>query len=310
VLFSGFSDRDFDAYLESKWQSNVFNRERLEVKEKLLALGRMVSPRLQAADGSLLLCEVSAEHPAIWNQHRVPSQCLFFSRNLETRRELDTIIDGKRPMASLIDDPSPLRNHIFLSVLIDRFEVELGLKLHSDASVDRENLQRKCQDYFLREKLLHLIRALPDGFKVGISGKAEHPCPQLDDETLQKLIVELPGAGSWLQLRRSIPRDDLRLREPAFVDLCRDVLGGALLPVMIFVAWSRDNDFLSMRETLKKKEVEQRSKGLTKNDQVRVMKGPFSGRTGRVQEIDSKGAVKVLLGTVAVKLASADLTKI
>jgi transcription antitermination factor NusG len=310
VLFSGFSDRDFDAYLESKWQSNVFNRERLEVKEKLLALGRMLSPRLQAGDGSLLLCEVSAEHPAIWNQHRVPNQCLFFSRNLETRHELDTIIDRKRPMAALIEDSSPLRNHIFLSVLIDRTEVELGMKLHSDASVDRENVQRKCQDYFLREKLLHLIRALPEGFSVGIAGKDEQPAARLDDETLQKLIAELPSAQSWLQLRRSIPRDDACLREPAFVDLARDLLSGALLPVMTFMAWSRDNDFLSMRETLKKKEVEQRSKGLTKNDQVRVLKGPFSGRTGRVQEIDSKGAVKVLLGTVAVKLARTDVTKI
>ena len=65
-----------------------------------------------------------------------------------------------------------------------------------------------------------------------------------------------------------------------------------------------------MRETLKRKEVEQKSKGLTKNDQVRVLRGPFSGRTGRVQELDGKGAVKVLLGTVAVKLAGADVVKI
>jgi transcription antitermination factor NusG len=310
VQFTGFSDRDFDAYLETKWQSNVFNRERLEVKEKLGSLGKLLAPSLQAGDGSLLLCEVSAEHPAIWNQHRVPNQCLFFSRNQETRRELDTIISRKRPIAAIIEDPSPLRNHIFLSVLIDRSQVELAMKLHSDAAVDRDNLQRKCQDYFQREKLLRLIRELPDGFSVGICGRGEIPAGALDDEGLQKLIQELAAAASWLQVRTSLPREDPRLRDEGFVEIARALLAGSLLPVMNFVAWTRDNDYLSMRDTLKKKEIEQKSKGLLRNDQVRVVRGPFSGRTGQVQEIDAKGAIKVLLGTMAVKLNGNDVVKI
>ena len=37
--FTGLSDGDFEAYAPKKWKSNVFNRERLEVKQKLLALG-------------------------------------------------------------------------------------------------------------------------------------------------------------------------------------------------------------------------------------------------------------------------------
>ena len=310
MQFPGFSDHDFDAYVEHKWQSNVFNRERLEVKEKLLALGRALAPSLQSGDGSLLLCEVSAEHPAIWNQHRVPNQCLFFSRNLETRRELDTIISRRRTIAALIEDPSPLRNHIFLSVQIDRFAVELGVKLHTDASVDRENLQRKCQDYFVREKLLHLIHDLPADFSVGIQGKSETPAHDLDDEGLQQLIQDLPAASSWLHVRRPIPRDDPRLRDPAFVEIARELLRDSLLPVMTFIAWTRENDFVSMRDTLKRREIEQKSKGLTKHDQVRVVRGPFSGRTGQVQEIDAKGAVKVALGTLAVKLNGTDVVKV
>jgi len=309
VQFTGFIDRDFDAYLENKWQSNVFNRERLEVKEKLVALGRALSPALLAGDGSLLLCEASAEHPAIWNQHRVTNQYLFFSRNLETRRELDTIISRKRSMAALIEDPSPLRNHIFLSIMIDRAQVELALKLHSDASVDRDNLQRKCQEYFQRDKLVRMIATLPVGFRVGIHGGAEIEAAKLDDAIMQRLIQELPAAGSWLEVRYSIDRGDPRVRDASFVDVARELLTGALLPVLSYIAWSRDNDFLSMRETLKKKEVEQKSKGLVKNDPIRVVRGMFTGRTGVVQEIDAKGAVKVLLGTVAVKLNGTDVVK-
>jgi len=310
VQFVGFSDRDFDAYLESKWTSNVFNRERLEVKQKLLNLGRLLGPSLLAGDGSPLLCEASAEHPAIWNQHRVPDQYLFFSRNEETRRELDTIISRKRSMAALIEDPSPLRNHIFLSLMIDRSQLELALKLHSDAAIDRDNLQRKCQDYFQREKLLRMISELPEGFRIGLRGANDAPAASCTDELLQRLIQELPATGSWLEVRYPVPRETPIAKDPAFADFARDKLARLLLPVMGFIAWSRDNDFVSMRDALKKKEVQQKSKGLVKHDQVRVVRGMFAGKTGVVQEIDAKGAIKVLLGTVAEKLQGTDVVKL
>lgn len=312
MSFTGFTDRDFDAYLEHKWQSNVFNRERLEVKQKLVALGRELEPRLTAGDGSFLQSEVSAEHPAIWNKGRVPNQHLFFSRNVETRRELDTIISRKRTIAALIDDPSPLRNHIFLSVMIDKAQVELALKLHSDASVDRDNLQRKCQEYFQRDKLVRLITALPTSFQVGIHGRDDltFATGELDDARCQTLIAELPTAASWLEVRTSLARDEPRLADAGFVDYADEVLSRRLLPILNYVAWSRDNDFLSMRETLKKKEVEQKSRGLAKHDQVKVVRGMFAGKTGVVQEIDAKGAVKVQLGTVTVKIAGNDIVKI
>jgi transcription antitermination factor NusG len=310
VQFTGFTDRDFDAYRESKWLSNVFNRERLEVKQKLLALGRLLAPSMQAGDGSLLDCEASAEHPAVWNKGRVPNQYLFFSRNESTRRELDGIISRKRSMAALIEDPSPLRNHIFLSVMIDQSQVELALKLHSDAAVDRENLQRKCHEYFQREKLGRMIATLPTGYRVAIEGQIEHQAADVGDELLQRLIQELPGAASWFAVRMPVPRGSPELGEASFVEQAREQLVKRLLPIMTFIAWSRDNDFVSMRETLRKKDVEQKARGLVKHDQVRVVRGMFSGRTGVVQEIDAKGAVKVQLGTVAVKLAGSDLVKL
>jgi transcription antitermination factor NusG len=309
VLFDGFTDRDFDAYLESKWQSNVFNRERLEVKQKLLALGRVLNPALLASDGSLLQCEVSAEHPAIWNQHRVPNQHLFFSRNQDARREIDAIISRKRTMAALIEDPSPLRNHIFLSLMIDHGQVELALKLHTDAAVDRENMQRKCQEYFQREQLLLLIRGLPAPYVIGIAGLDETPTRQLEDDRLQRLVQELPSARSWLQIRRCFPRTDETLRVGDFSEVAKAELQ-RLLPVLGYISWARDNDHLAIKDSLKKKAIEQKSKGLTRNDHVKVVRGMFSGKTGIVQEIDAKGGLKVLLGTLVVKLNGEDVAKL
>src|SRR5512143_591156 len=105
-MFAGFTSADFEAYAPSKWKSNVFNRERLEVKQKLLALGREVQGAMVAADGSPLTCEASVEHPALWNHKQVEAQHLFFSRNEGARREIDRIIDRSRPIASMLDDPT------------------------------------------------------------------------------------------------------------------------------------------------------------------------------------------------------------
>jgi hypothetical protein len=309
VELSPFIAKDFDAYLDHKWQSNAFNRERLEVKEKLLALGRMISPSMRAADGSPLECEVSAEHPALWNQRSVPDQHLFFSRSETARMELHGIISKARTMAALIEDPSPLRHHIFLSIMIDKQQLEFALKLHSDAAVDRDNLLRKCQEFFQREKLLQLLRGLPEGFSVGIAGGAEIPTTDLDDEQLQSLIGQLPGADSWLVARRSVDRDDPAVLEPNFAEQARVALT-QLLPLMEFIAWSRDNDHVSMRDTLKQKEVQTKSKGLTKNDRIRVAQGMFSGKVGVVEQIDAKGVLKVRLGTMVVKLTGEDVVKV
>jgi len=311
VEFTAFTDKDFDAYLDHKWQSNAFNRERLEVKEKLLALGRVIGPVMRAGDGSPLECEVSAEHPALWNQRVVRDQHLFFSRSKASRKELDTIISKGRSIAALIEDPSPLRNHIFLSLMIDKRQVELALKLHSDAAVDRDNLQRKCQEFFQREKLLQLIRALKDGYTIGIDGAASEqtPAAELDDGRLQALVQELPGASSWLVVRRALDRSDPLTQEPAFAEVALESLT-RLLPVLEFIAWTRENDHVSMRDTLKQNVVKTRSKGLGKHDRIRVIRGMFTGKTGVVEQIDAKGALKVRLGAMVVKLAGEDVDKI
>ena len=87
-MFPGFTAADFDAYQVKKWKSNVFNRERLEVKQKLASLGRELQGVMIAPDGSPLAVEASVEHPALWNHKQVEAQHLYFSRNEGARKEL------------------------------------------------------------------------------------------------------------------------------------------------------------------------------------------------------------------------------
>lgn len=308
VEFTPFTAKDFDAYLPNKWQSNVFNLERLQVKQKLEALGRFLAPTLHSADGSPLACEVSTEHPALWNQRTVKDQHLFFSRNEEARRELEGIISRQRTMAALIEDPSPLRNHLFLSVRLDHHQLELGLKLHHDASVDRENLQRKSQEYFAREKLLTLIKGLPPGLTLQLGEDGGVPTAEVDDRTLLQHIEGLDAPEAWFSLTQALDREDDRVGGDGIAELIRESLAG-LLPLAHFIAWSRDNDHLAMKQTLQEEKVQRKSKGLSPGDRIRVVQGMFSGKSGIVEEVGIRGDLKVRLGNMPIQLDGEDVVK-
>ena len=309
VEFVPFTAKDFDAYLPNKWQSNVFNLERLQVKQKLKALGQLLAPSLHSVDGSPLACELSTEHPALWNQRTVKEQHLFFSRNLEARRELEGIISRQRTMAALIEDPSPLRNHLILFVRLDHEVLEFGLKLHHDASVDRENTQRKCQEYFAREKLLGLIKGLPGGVILRLGEQDGVPTADVDDPTLVQHIEGLNAPETWFSVTRELSRDDLSAGADDIAEQIRSCLT-AILPLAHFMGWSRDNDNLAMRKTLKAEEVQRKSKGLSAGDQVRVVQGMFSGKTGVVEEVGARGDLKVRMGNMPIQLDGEDVVKV
>jgi hypothetical protein len=317
-MFPGFTAADFDAYQPKKWKSNVFNRERLEVKQKLVALGRELQGTMLAPDGSPLAVEASVEHPTLWNHKQVEAQHLYLSRNEGARKELDAIIDRGKSIASMIEDPTPQRNHLFLAVTLSEQALELSLKLHPDARVDRENLERKCDDHFEREKLLHLVRGLGDGFRAGIT-PALMSVGELDEGKLLELFAQLAKSATpqpftlgapqkLLYIGRSIARADALAAADALSDDAKRTLQ-ALLPIYRFIAWSRDNDFVSIKETLQKEKQQKRQKGLVKNDAVRIIRGMFAGKNGVVQEVDAKGGLRVLVGKVAVKLGAEDVQK-
>lgn len=317
MSFPGFSQADFEAYEPKKWRSNVFNRERLEVKQKLVALGRDLQGSLVGADGAPLAVEASVEHPALWNHKQVEAQHLFFSRNEGARKELDQIIDRQKSIASLIDDPTPLRNHVFLAVTLSHQVLELSLKLHPDARVDRQNLERKCEDHFERERLLARLRGLDGAFRAGVT-PALKSVGELDDAGLGEILAQLaapqpallpPGTPPRLfYVGEQLARDEAIALGAGVVERIRAGLV-ALLGIYKLIAWTRDNDFVSMRETLQKERQAKRQKGLTKNDPVRIVRGMFAGKAGVVQEVDAKGGLRVLVGKVAVKIDAEDVVK-
>ena len=318
-MFQGFCVADFDCYEPRKWKSNVFNRERLDVKQKLLTLAETLTGEVLGADGTPLLVEASVEHPALGNHKQVEAQHLFFSRHAAARKEIDGILDRKRPIASLLDDPTPQRNHLFLAVTVSQEALEVSLRLHPDAEVDRQNLVRKLEAYYEAERILALLRSLPTGYHIGVLPALvplDATAPLL--EQLHALIAQLPVSGSLsvpgqvphlFVLGHQVSRQEILAQSgPDQAAWIRARLV-ELLPFYQWIAWSRDNDFVSMRDVLDKEKAVKRQRGMQKGDRVRVVHGMLSGKDGVVQEIDAKGHLKVLVGKMVVKIDAADVER-
>lgn len=313
--FNGFDDADFDAYAESKWSSNVYTLERLRVKEKLVALGRLLLPGLGSTDGSPLACEVSAEHPAVWNNRQVKAQHLYFMRSEEARRELQTRVMRGRKMASLLQDPSPFREHLHLCVCVEHDGLTVAAELDRDARVDHENLVRKLENHWERTKVPALIQALPSRFQLQVGSDPAEPAAGADlDPIVEKLASTGAPEGSGggervLNIFNRTPRTDETLTSDRVVDAIRADLE-ALLPIYHFIEWSRANDHVAVAEDIRKEKQKKRKRGLDRNDRVRVVTGVWAGKKGTVQEVDARGTVKVLIGKVTVQLSVEDLVRL
>jgi transcription antitermination factor NusG len=312
-MFDGFEARDFEAYAPSKWQSNVFNLERMRVKDKLTSLGQQLSPMVPSPDSPPLGYEVSVEHPALWNNNTVSDQQLYFTRSEDERKELFTRNTRARPMSSLVADPSPDREHMVLCVVVSEPGVEICLKLHPNATVDRQNLVTKLTDRWHMQALVDLLANLPSDFHVGFAGGDMSAPSTLDADALRVLVQAFadgsassnPSETKVIVVGRTFEPEAVCEAESGFADLARETLQ-ALLPLYQHLAWSRQNDFVEAKEAIRKDKQVKKARGIRQHDSIRVNRGLFSGKTGVVESIDAKGLLKVRLGTMVVKLDAKD----
>ena len=321
-MFAGLTQSDFACYEPRKWKSNVYNRERLEVRQKLLALGQSCAGHLLGPDGAPLFLEASVEHPAVWNHKQVDSQSIFFSRNEAARKQLDGFIDRQKPISSLLDDPTPQRNHLLLGVTVLHESLDVVLKIHPDASVDRQNLERKLDEHYEAERLLGLLHELPEGFTIGVLPDQSALSADFSIEQLAEIMSALPpqsgAAGGMLIPGQPVHMFAIGTSQPAtqFVAMSTDEQAAwvtaqltLLLPIYRFIVWTRDNDFVSMAKVLDKEKAVRRQRGFQKGDRVRIVRGMLAGKDGAVAEVDAKGLLKIIVGKMVIKIDASDVER-
>lgn len=304
------TERDFDAYAQSKWKSNAFNRERLEVKEKLVAFGRRIAPSLTAGDGSPLDCEATAEHPALWNHKQVDAQRLRFARGHPTRAQLDAILDRRRPLALTVADPAPGQAHAAMAVTIDFSHLSAAVTVHGDAAIDRDNLNRKLATTGARDALASRCRDAGH-LEIAAAGQAARACESLtaaDWDALCDVLARGDHHHTWLSIGRRWARAEaIALGDRTETELSATL--AALLPIYQLIAWTPQNDHLDLAEVLRERATGKPPRDLVRGDRVRITTGMFAGRPGLVVDIGVKGAVKVLVGKIPIKIRIDEVEK-
>lgn len=313
--FKSFAEADFDAYQAIKWASNVYNLERLQVKQKLESLGKTISPRLVVENSPPLSWEVSIEHPAIWNSGKVTGQHLYFLRSPEARNEIQNRVSRSRPINNLLADPSPYKEHVHLSLSLDEKGIVCGITLSSEAFVDHKNLLKKLENGWERSKFHDILADLPSTFLL----ESDHlkdtgsavSINDLDPARLSSVLQEekkseASSSGIELRISNFLERTDPRIMSPDIPETLLDLFL-ALLPLYSFIEWRRDNDYMEVLKEIREHRKEQISKRLSPKSPVRVTSGLWSGKKGIVQEVDTRGHVKVLIGKITVQLETSDV---
>jgi transcription antitermination factor NusG len=307
--FEGFSASDFDAFEEKKWVSNAFNRERLEVKLKLTALGNELKSKFPDGLPELQM-GITEERPSIFNQHNVRDLTLFFFRNEKERRALQGILDKAKSIADMVQDSAAHHRHINMGVRVSQAGVEAGLWLHRDAWVDWKNVVQRCKEHWERDKLGEVVEDLPESIRFGrgsgLTADAQ-PAKKVEPE---EILGGFGDAEPWTVFGEGFERGDPLLGSEELTGKLTGLFG-ALVPLHKFIGWRRDNDFHELKEVIKehKEKVTRKFKSLKKGDSVRVLKGLAAGHVGVVDSMERKGVVKVRLGTMLVSLQIEELGK-
>ncbi|MFO8070947.1 MAG: hypothetical protein R6V85_03640 [Polyangia bacterium] len=253
----GFTPDDFDAYLPEKWASNVYTLPRRKVKDKLESLGRDLSAALERNDLPLAM-HLSDDHPSLWNNKKVSRQWLFFSRDEAARKKLIELIDTERTLADTLADPTPLFRHAFLGVSVDKDYLEVGLRLHHDAWVDRRNLRELMNDEEGRRHFADLCDSLPDHYEAGLVDVDLIQMSELDDERMREFSETFEQRRGWLFIGARLPRDQVVVLGPEVRETVVEAFG-MLVPLYRFIAWSPQNDAITMENLVARRQEAIRS---------------------------------------------------
>lgn len=298
--FEGLDERAYQAFEKRKWASNLFNMERLSVREQLKALGSLVHKGLQG--DYRFHWDVTPHTPSVFNAKSVSELVLFFTRNLEEQRAIVPLLDSRISLPDQISDAGEHHRHATLGVRIDDHGCEVGLMLHSTAWLDVMNLLNRCRVPFERATFVERVRALPSGVFFRFSSREEIPASDFSGDHVDRLEEEVLNEEFLIFLGVRYDTDGSEPRSHGFSGTCLEVLG-ALLPIWEYVAWKPASDFLEVAQESKRLRTagESGTADLAVGQKVRVSGGVFAGRDGVITDMDHKGFVRVLVGKVSIR---------
>jgi hypothetical protein len=253
--FEGLTPEDFDAFAPEKWNSNMFTLPRRKVKSKLAHLGRLIEQQLKQQSLPLIM-HLSDEFPSLWNRKIVDNLHLFFSRDEEAQAALTAVIDKERTLATTLADPTPRYRQIFLGAAVNETHLEVGLRLHHDAWVDRDNLLRKLDKPENKDEFVGFLKQLPPFYLAGFVEDSLLFSPSdITRDNLAALCVRFAAERTWFFIGARLPKDQVCVLGRDIAPSVLEVLS-AIIPFYKYLAWSPNNDAISLASIAAQREEE------------------------------------------------------
>ncbi|MEZ4272753.1 MAG: KOW motif-containing protein [Myxococcota bacterium] len=304
--FEGIRPEVFAAYSQEKWSSNVHNLARMKAKDTLNALCTLAESTLHDELEGLSRAG-SDEVPNITNQKKVDAQWVYWFRDAKEREKLQSFLKETPLDEATIFNIAVHEKHALLAVVLREKELWLGMRVAAMASVDRRNLAAKLEKSWEREQFLLLLKDLPKEATFS-SQQASLPCSDVTLDHLAQAAASLEkNQPPWSVGHAMTATEACELGIELADHVSRWI--GALAPIYRFVAWSHHNDHIEAGKKLQEEKAQKRREATSyrKGDKVRVISGLFSGKTGVVENIDTKAHVKVRVGKMSVVVSGHDL---
>lgn len=306
--FKGFDSSAFAAFEERKWSSNIYNIERMRVGELLGQVGDAVERRLAASD-VIFGRSVTPHTPSVFNGRKVAEMALYFTRTDEQKRAIAPVLDRKVALPDQISDSGEYHRHGFLGLLIRHDRIDVGMMIHSRAWLDVMNLLNRCRE---REeeasKFVRMLHLLKPGAVVRVSSGKIVPAARFDDSMVSQIEEAVMNESYTFFVGFQFQPDDPAVNVAGFADSVAEMLSG-LVDLWKFCAWKPTSNFLVSPTIAASHAAPAVNNDGTVIDfstgsRVKLTGGLFTGRVGVVQDMDSKGTVKVLIGRVTVRTES------
>jgi len=234
-----FVDGDFHVLSPALARDPQYNDRRLELRRKLLALGKVFQERARAA-GVTLDVRSSLHQPHAFNHNQVKRMWLYVTRDKQEKGRLKRTLG-----ADLAKDLDASYRNAYLCVALEHDALEISLRIHADAWFDGQNLVNRTKKEGLAVWLA-LLNAL-DGPRLRLADwKGEWICGKLTREKLEEFLKYYQPAEHALAIERRLPAPPgarAAVLAPEVPERIVQELE-ALLPLYRFSAWSTESDFL------------------------------------------------------------------
>ncbi len=272
MAFDGLKAEDLENYREPRSRSNVWSRQRLVVKERLLEGSSALLERLGALGHDMEI--LAGDHvPSLWNRKKVDRQWIFFSRGRRVRDVLSRLADRGRGLAASLADPTPYFKEAHLSISVSGAGFEAAVKLHHNAWIDRDNFLARISEPEDRAEFLELVRSLPDEYVFGVEGGPERPVCEVDDAFLSAVIEAFTRTEGMISAGLVVPPERCVELGPDLMEVA-SVAFLLLSPVYDAFTWSEEEDLVSLNS--RTQDMDRRRQAA--EDELRTEREAFEAR--------------------------------